>query len=181
MVRTSSVPGSATLCPTTHVRTPPLPLVGKLLPQLPCPASTTSAHPSSLPCATSRRPPRSRRPSAEAAEANISDKWSLARAIPAGTSLSTTPMWCASPTRQPPAIDRGRLPPRRFSSVSCTAERTTTDNLLHPSSGASFASPSSSVAPWHSSATSAAFPASPLACRCELPSVESPQRGALPR
>jgi hypothetical protein len=180
-VRTDFVPGSATSRPTTVARTPPLPLTGKLPPQLPCPASTTFAHPSSLPCAASRRPPRSRRPSAKAVEANIGDKWSLAWAIPTDTSPSTTPTWCTSPTRQPAAIDHERLPPHQFSSVLCAAERTTADDLLHLSSGASFVSPSSSVAPWHSPATSAAFLASPPVCRREVPSVESPQRGALPQ
>jgi hypothetical protein len=48
--------GSATPCPTTTVRTPPLALAGELPLLLPCPPLTTSAHPSSLPCTASRRP-----------------------------------------------------------------------------------------------------------------------------
>jgi hypothetical protein len=57
----------------------------------------------------------SQRPSALVAEAATGNKPSPARPVPTGTTPCTAPMWCASPTPQPAAIDRGQLPPRRFS------------------------------------------------------------------
>jgi hypothetical protein len=75
-------------------------------------------------------------------------------------------------TSQPAAIDRGQLPPHRFSPAPCTAEHIPVDRFLCPPFGVAFASPSSSVVLWFSPATSMTFPASSPACHRELPSAE---------
>jgi hypothetical protein len=117
----------------------------------------------------------SRRPSTPATEAATGDKPSPAQPVPTGTTLSTVPTWCASPTPQSATIDRGRLPLCRFSPASCITEHFPTDSLLYPPSDATFASPSSSVV---LTVYLNGVPYPPLVCRHKLPSAESPRHGA---